>query len=359
MSSTIASIAATIARTPYHVRGTPKNPKAFFRVFADSLVTYGFPRPSRAHFERAVKRRPRFLYNRPEALAQRLAILADVLQLPKAKLLRCAMGFNGILLVKPATVDSHVTENATRLGVTLDDYKRLALCCPMLFVMQARTVEARRNRLAALLGLDQEGVMRVARKSPHLLFRAPKTLAANIKEIVALLGISRASAIRLFIKQPTVLEFRPASLKAKISHGATAFGISRERFVLACVKNPSLLSRNSVALAQATRRMANHLELEMNDFIEIALRQPAMLTLNPSTVAQKFKILCELAVINGNVQSPLAIVRQLPASLCYSAEHLRRCAKLLKVSPGRASLACILTYPAARMEQLITSRSIP
>lgn len=359
MSSTIESITATIARTPYHTRGTPKNSKIFFRLFAQYLVAYGFPRPSRADFERAIQRRPRLLYNRPESLARNLAVLAAALQLPKARLLRCALGFNGILLVKPVTVEVHVTENAAHLGITLDAYKHLALCCPMLFVMKAETVVARRNRVAALLGLDQEDVMRVIRKSPHLLFRVPETLAANIEGMVALLGISKPSAIRLFVKKPTTLLFQPASLKAKIAHGANAFGISKERFAQACAKNPALLSRNSETLEEATQRMAKHLGLGMSDFVEIALRQPAMLTLNPSTIAQKFKILCELAAINGNVQSPLAIIRQLPASLCYSAEHLRRCAKLLELSPGRASVACILTYPAARMEQLIASHSKP
>ena len=106
-------------------------------------------------------------------------------------------------------------------------------------------------------------------------------------------------------------------------------------------------------LSRDAKLMAVSLGLPLNDFLDIALRQPAILTLKPATVAAKFALLAELAELNGGTPSAHTIIRQLPDALCYSSERIALCCKLSALSPGRASVACLLTYKKERIEQLI------
>lgn len=142
----------------------------------------------------------------------------------------------------------------------------------------------------------------------------------------------------------TILTLKSETLRANIRNTAAALGIETERYAKLCIHLPALAVMRAEKIHTRLSQLARLLGLDVHGVLPIVQRQPALLSLKAATVAEKFKIIQRLAALNGDIQSPLAIVQQLPASLCYSAERLRRCARLLKLSPGRASVACILTY---------------
>jgi hypothetical protein len=227
----------------------------------------------------------------------------------------------------------------------------MALRCPLLFTMNSFTLRKRRAHLGKTLGLSRNDLNRLVSRTPECLFRDSENMGHRVKKNAAALGLSPESVIRLMIRTPSALSGPLATLRRKIAIYAKVFGIDAERFIQAAVKQPTVLSRNPETLVRDIKSTAARLNLDLKSFVEMALRQPALFTLKPATIARKFQIIKKLAALNGRVQSAHSIIEQLPAALCYSAEHLQRCGKFLEMRPGRPNVARLLTFSATRLKQ--------
>jgi len=329
-----------IQTRPYWPRGKAKNPARVCQELSKSLASLGFPKITAAKLESTLWLRSGLSSSRPETFARKLAAMAERLHAPKPKLLRAALANPSLFTVGAAKVEQYLTAHAALLGLTKEHYTRIALCAPRLMTYTPAALERRVARMADALSLTEAQLSALVARRPNLLLAKPETLKARMGDTLS--G-----------QNPTLLARKPETLRSNIKRMAVLLDVAEDRLEAACRKRPTLMCRAPDTVARDAKLMAESLGLSLNDFLDIALRQPAILTLKPTTIAAKFALLTELAELNGGTPSAIAIIRQLPAALCYSSERISLCSKLVAVSPGRAAVACLLTYPRARMEGLI------